>query len=71
MICSGQTSDEVVFNSDMLGTTYSIVTTADSAVQDYLNLTNESTIPAMTLINNTDAAASVVYTVTPIVDSCS
>ena len=71
VICSGQTSDEVVFNSDMLGTTYSIVTTADSAVQDYLNLTNESTIPAMTLINNTDAAASVVYTVTPIVDSCS
>ena len=71
VICSGQTSDEVVFNSDMLGTTYSIVTIADSAVQDYLNLTNESTIPAMTLINNTDAAASVVYTVTPIVDSCS
>ena len=71
VICSGQTSDEVVFNSDMLGTTYSIVTTADSAVQDYLNLTNESTIPAMTLINNTDAATSVVYTVTPIVDSCS
>ena len=71
VICSGQTSDEVVFNSDMLGATYSIVTTADSTVQGYLNLTNESTIPAMTLINNTDAAASVVYTVTPIVDNCS
>jgi len=70
-LCSGETTEEVIFNSNIANTTYAIAITADNAIQGYDDtLDSGPNLPEMTLTNSSNSPADLTYTVTPTSDGC-
>lgn len=64
-ICSGSTTSAVALTSNMVGTTFAWSAVANPATITGFDVSGTSIIPAQTIINNSNIAGSVTYTITP------
>ena len=71
-LCSGDQTQEVVYNSDMPSATYSYTITADAEISGYEGIDFSNGIPIITLINSppSNVTNNLTITVTPTVGNC-
>ncbi|MDP5081783.1 MAG: gliding motility-associated C-terminal domain-containing protein, partial [Winogradskyella sp.] len=68
--CSGVDTVPINITSDNTNTTFSWVANNPSGLTGYIPNGNTSTIPAQTIINTTNTAITLIYTVTPEINGC-
>lgn len=70
VLCSLQTTSPITLTSDIAGTTFQWDITAPQEIKGETTVTSGSTIPAMTLTNETSQDLDLIITVTPEKDGC-
>jgi len=69
-LCSGDLSNEVIWSSNAVGTTYSWTGIVISGSLTGVNLSGTGNLPQMNLVNSGTSPAVLVYTVTPEFNGC-
>ncbi|WP_296381770.1 PKD domain-containing protein [Winogradskyella sp.] len=69
-LCSGAESTAIDITSDNASTTYNWSSNTPAGLTGYIPNGTSSTIPAQTLINTTNTAVTLIYTVTPEINGC-
>ncbi|MBP1639589.1 MAG: hypothetical protein H6Q17_1172 [Bacteroidetes bacterium] len=69
--CSGIATTAVDLTSDLSGTTFTWIATAESGLSGYQSSGTGNSLPSQNIINSTNSQKKIVYSITPYLDGCS